>query len=239
MKTFKKELKALKKQLSEPKRHKSQARQEGARNGNTSTNTEEETFSFADAMQGVTPLSQDKVEPDKQVELFKKSQQVKGKHLKHSKQLAASFDFSDMYQAALPQEGPMRFCQEGESTHILKQLRRGDYSPEMTLDLHGLTREMAKAELAALIHTARKELIDCVCVMHGFGQGVLKAALPHYLVQHPQVRAFHQAPLEYGGQAALLVLIDIPLQNNKRYFSPEQPYTVIYLSSSALLCINK
>ena len=216
MKTFKKELKALKKQLSEPHRHKSQARQEGARNGNTSTNTEEEAFSFADAMQGVTPLSQDKVEPDKQVELFKKSQQVKGKHLKHSKQLAASFDFSDMYQAALPQEGPMRFCQEGESTHILKQLRRGDYSPEMTLDLHGLTREMAKAELAALIHTARKELIDCVCVMHGFGQGVLKAALPHYLVQHPQVRAFHQAPLEYGGQAALLVLIDIPLQNNKR-----------------------
>ncbi len=216
MKTFKKELKALKKQLSEPNRHKSHARQEGARNGNTSTNTEEEAFSFADAMQGVTPLSQDKVEPDKQVELFKKSQQVKGKHLKHSKQLAASFDFSDMYQAALPQEGPMRFCQEGESTHILKQLRRGDYSPEMTLDLHGLTREMAKAELAALIHTARKELIDCVCVMHGFGQGVLKAALPHYLVQHPQVRAFHQAPLEYGGQAALLVLIDIPLQNNKR-----------------------
>ncbi|AEA97446.1 endonuclease SmrB [Alteromonas mediterranea] len=216
MKTFKKELKALKKQLSEPKRQTGLARQGHASNRNDFISAEEETFSFADAMQGVTPLSQDKVEPDKQVELFKKSQQVKGKHLKHSKQLAASFDFSDMYQAALPQEGPMRFCQEGESTHILKQLRRGDYSPEMTLDLHGLTREMAKAELAALIHTARKELIDCVCVMHGFGQGVLKAALPHYLVQHPHVRAFHQAPLEYGGKAALLVLIDIPLQNNKR-----------------------
>ncbi|AGP81184.1 hypothetical protein I533_06020 [Alteromonas mediterranea MED64] len=216
MKTFKKELKALKKQLSEPKRQTGLARQGHASNRNDFISAEEETFSFADAMQGVTPLSQDKVEPDKQVELFKKSQQVKGKHLKHSKQLAASFDFSDMYQAALPQEGPMRFCQEGESTHILKQLRRGDYSPEMTLDLHGLTREMAKAELAALIHTARKDLIDCVCVMHGFGQGVLKAALPHYLVQHPHVRAFHQAPLEYGGKAALLVLIDIPLQNNKR-----------------------
>tara|TARA_Y100000296_G_scaffold21168_1_gene25067 strand:- start:725 stop:1375 length:651 start_codon:yes stop_codon:yes gene_type:complete len=216
MKTFKKELKALKKQLAEPKRPVGRAGIEGANTQNPSSSIEEEAFSFADVMQGVTPMSQDKVEPDKQVELVKKSQQVKGKHLKHSKQLAASFNFSDMYQAALPQEGPMRFCQEGESTHILKQLRRGDYSPEMTLDLHGLTREMAKAELAALIHTARKELIDCVCVMHGFGQGVLKAALPHYLVQHPHVRAFHQAPLEYGGQAALLVLIDIPLQNNKR-----------------------
>ncbi len=212
MKTFKKELKALKKQLSEPKRQTGQARLRGK----SDVIDEEDTLSFADAMQGVTPLSQDKVAPDTQVELFKKSKQVKGKHLKHSKQLAASFDFSDMYQAALPQEGPMRFCKEGESTHIVKQLRRGDYSPEMTLDLHGLTREMAKVELAALIYTARKEMIDCVCVMHGFGQGVLKAALPHYLVQHPHVRAFHQAPLEYGGQAALLVLIDIPLQNNKR-----------------------
>jgi len=204
MKTFKKELKAFKKQISDPKS-----------NTETQGQTEDETFSFADAMQGVKPLTQDKVEPDKRVELFEKSQQVSGRNIKHSKQLAASFHFSDMYQAALPQEGPMRFCQEGESTHILKQLRRGDYSPEMTLDLHGLTREMAKAELAALIHTARKESVDCVCVMHGFGQGVLKAALPHYLVQHPHVRAFHQAPQEYGGQAALLVLINMPRQNHQ------------------------
>ncbi len=200
MKTFKKELKALKKHAFKV----------------TTNDAKEETFSFADAMQGVKPLTQDKVVPDKNVSLAKKKKQVSGKNLKHSKQLAAEFDFSDMYQAALPHEGPMRDCREGESTHILKQLRRGDYSPEMMLDLHGLTREMAKSELAALIHSARKELIDCVSIMHGFGQGVLKAALPHYLVQHPHVRAFHQAPLEYGGQAALLVLIDVPLINNKR-----------------------
>lgn len=201
MKAFKKELKAFKKQSSQPE---------------IKSAPEEETFSFANAMQGVKPMQQDKIEPDKQVELFKKSQQVTGRNVKYSKQSSATFDFSDMYQAALPQEGPMRFCQDGESTHILKQLRRGDYSPEITLDLHGLTREMAKAELAALIHTARKELVDCVCVMHGFGQGVLKAALPHYLVQHPHVRAFHQAPLEYGGQAALLVLINVPHDNQRR-----------------------
>ena len=206
MKAFKKELKALKKQTLASKLN----------NAGSIDRVEEETFSFADAMQGVKPLQQDKIEPDKQVALFNKRQQASTAHLTHNKQLAASFSFSDMYQAALPQEGPVRYCRDGESTHIVKQLRRGDYSPEMMLDLHGLTREMAKAELAALIHSARKSSIDCVSIMHGFGQGVLKAALPHYLVQHPHVRAFHQAPLEYGGQAALLVLIDIPLQNNKR-----------------------
>lgn len=211
MKAFKKELKALKKNLSTPIVGKA-----GDVDKVNTDNAEEERFSFADAMKGVKPLQQDKVEPDKQVELFNKRQQASTKHLKNSKQLAASFSFSDMYQAALPQEGPVRYCREGESSHIVKQLRRGDYSPEMMLDLHGLTREMAKAELAALIHAARKEAIDCVSVMHGYGQGVLKAALPHYLVQHPHVRAFHQAPLEYGGQAALLVLVDVPLHNNKR-----------------------
>jgi len=176
----------------------------------------EESFSFADAMQGVKPIKQDKIEPDKKAALLEKKQQAGVTNIKRSKQLAATFNFSDMYQAALPTEGPMRYCRDGMSTHVLKQLRRGDYSPEFMLDLHGLTREAAKLEIASLIYTARKELVDCVCIMHGFGQGVLKAALPHYLVQHPHVNAFHQAPLEYGGQAALLVLIDIPSPAHKR-----------------------
>lgn len=196
MKAFKKELKAMKKQQ-------------------TPTKVEESNFSFADAMKGVTPIEQDKISPDKVAALAQKKRQAGVHNVKRSKHLAASFSFSDMYQAALPTEGPMRYCREDVATHVLKQLRRGDFSPEFMLDLHGMTRETAKAEIAALIHTARKELIDCVSIMHGFGQGVLKAALPHYLIQHPYVKAFHQAPLEYGGQASLLVLIDVPLPNSK------------------------
>jgi len=197
MKAFKKELKAMKKGTEKPK-------------------VIEDTFSFADAMQGVKPITQDKVVPDKKLALERKKHAAGVKHVQRSKQLAASFSFSDMYQAALPHNGPMRYCREGVSTHVLKQLRRGDYSPELLLDLHGMTREMAKTEIASLIFTARKESIDCVSIMHGFGQGVLKAALPHYLVQHPHVKAFHQAPMEYGGQASLLVLLDVPEPEYKR-----------------------
>jgi len=196
MKAFKKELKAMKKGIEKPK-------------------VIEDTFSFADAVQGVKPMEQDKIVPNKKVALEKKKQLAGVKDLKGSKQVAASFSFSDMYQAVLPQEGPMRYCREGVPTHVLKQLRRGDYSPEFLLDLHGMTREMAKTEIASLIYTARKESVDCVSIMHGFGQGVLKNALPHYLIQHPHVNAFHQAPLEYGGQAALLVLLDVPTPEYK------------------------
>lgn len=48
-------------------------------------------------------------------------------------------------------------------------MRRGDYSPELFLDLHGLTQLQAKQELGALIAACRREHIFCACVMHGHG----------------------------------------------------------------------
>lgn len=126
-----------------------------------------------------------------------------------AKQQHAEFFFSDTFRAHLP-EGAVRYCAEGESTQQLKQLRRGDYAPEIMLDLHGMTQAMAKRELAALLHTCQREHIACCSVMSGHGKGILKENLPHWLVQHPAVQAFHQAPPEYGGAAALLVLIKLP-----------------------------
>ncbi|MGL5628054.1 MAG: Smr/MutS family protein, partial [Plesiomonas shigelloides] len=41
------------------------------------------------------------------------------------------------------------------------------------------------------------------------GRHVLKRQTPLWLAQHPQVRAFYQAPKEWGGDAALLVLLDV------------------------------
>lgn len=163
---------------------------------------------FAEAMREVIKLPQDKINPERRRKVQRAQKKQADGSSARSKQVAADFHFSDMFEARLPDEGPVRYCRDGEATHTLKRLRRGDFYPELVLDLHGLTKELAKAELGALLHAARKENIDCVSVMHGIGQGILKRALPHYLIQHPHVRAFHQAPLEYGGNAALLVLVD-------------------------------
>lgn len=45
--------------------------------------------------------------------------------------------------------------------------------------------------------------------MHGHGKHVLKQQTPLWLAQHPDVIAFYQAPKEWGGTAALLLLIEI------------------------------
>ena len=60
-----------------------------------------------------------------------------------------------------------------------------------------------------MIAACRREHVFCACVMHGHGKHILKQQTPLWLAQHPHVMAFHQAPKEYGGDAALLVLIEV------------------------------
>src|SRR5471030_1448881 len=109
----------------------------------------------------------------------------------------------------LQEEGAVRHLRPDVSHFELKKLRRGDYSPELFLDLHGLTQREAKQELGALIAACRREHVHCACVMHGHGKHILKQQTPLWLAQHPDVLAFHQAPKVLGGTAALLVLIEL------------------------------
>lgn len=109
----------------------------------------------------------------------------------------------------MEEEGPTRYVRPGSSPYELKKLRRGDYSPELFLDLHGLTQLQAKQELGALIAACKREHVHCACVMHGHGKHILKQQTPLWLAQHPDVLAFHQAPKEWGGNAAILLLVEL------------------------------
>ncbi|RAT15927.1 MULTISPECIES: endonuclease SmrB [Lonsdalea] len=124
-------------------------------------------------------------------------------------QCDACFYFSDEFQPLLETDGPVRYVRSGASHYELKKLRRGDYPPELFLDLHGLTQQEAKQELGALLAACRREHVYCACVMHGHGKRILKQQTPLWLAQHPDVLAFHQAPREFGGDAALLVLVTL------------------------------
>lgn len=166
---------------------------------------DEEAISlFRAEMKGVKPLKQD---------TFVAARPHKKKALATIKEQREPQDtlfyFSDEYEPLLNEESAVKYLRENEDSHLLKQLRRGDFSPEIFLDLHGLTREQAKLELAALIQTCEKEHLYCASVMTGYGTYTLKRQIPRWLVQHPKVRALHQAPKEWGGEAAILILIDV------------------------------
>ncbi len=157
---------------------------------------------FSALTQGIKPLKQDKRH-------FKAPTKQKRELEEKTTQLHADSYFSDTYQPHLPQEGAMRWSREDVDSYEVKRLRRGDYQPELLLDLHGMRQTEAKLEIAALLQACIKQHCACCCVMHGHGTGILKQNIPMWLAQHPHVRAFHKAPKEWGGDAALLVLVDI------------------------------
>lgn len=127
--------------------------------------------------------------------------------ISNAHQANAYFAFSDAFEAHFDANGPLKYVVQSKYSEQLKRLRRGDYDPDLILDLHGMTRANAKAEVAALLYAAKRQHFRCVCIVHGIGGGILKLQVPNWLVQHPDVVAFHQATLEWGGNGALLVLL--------------------------------
>jgi len=166
-----------------------------------------EEVDFKNAVGKVKPIVLDTIHAQ-QKSIKKKTRFSNAKQLENQKHLA-EFHFSDEYEPLLPNQGAMKYVREDVSSFESKSLRRGDYVPELILDLHGLNQQQTKREISALIQASHKQHVNCVCIVHGIGSKILKNKVPHWLVQHPRVMAFHQATLEWGGNGALLVLLEV------------------------------
>ncbi|WP_297819973.1 endonuclease SmrB [uncultured Paraglaciecola sp.] len=171
---------------------------------------------FKNEFKDIAPIKQDKIPPQRFCSKQNSGLTQKNKtDLTIMKQAAAAFEFSDGFEGHFDIDQPLKYVKPETDSHEVQRLRRGDYPPDLILDLHGFKKEEAKHEIAALIHVAQKKHIYCVSIMHGKGTYALKKSIPNWLIQHPAVMGFHQAPKEWGGQAALLVLIDLPLHHAK------------------------
>ncbi len=78
-----------------------------------------------------------------------------------------------------------------------------------SIDLHGLTTDVAFAALCQFIRAAHKATLKQVIVVTG-KSGVLRMQVPRWLSYspiHSLVRHFNPAPPQNGGHGALLVLL--------------------------------
>jgi DNA-nicking Smr family endonuclease len=113
----------------------------------------------------------------------------------------------------LDTDDALSFRREGIGPDVLSRLRRGQWSVQRHLDLHGMTREVAREALAQFVRQAERDGLRCVRIVHGKGNGspgrepVLKAKVRAWLVQKDAVIAFAQAPAQDGGHGAVLVLL--------------------------------
>nr|WP_315464392.1 Smr/MutS family protein [uncultured Rhodoferax sp.] len=107
----------------------------------------------------------------------------------------------------------LSFRRPGVGTDVTQKLRKGKWSIQKQIDLHGLRSDEAREALSAFIREAHKQGIRCVRVVHGKGLGspgkapVLKDKVHKWLVQKAEVVAFVQAQPAQGGAGALVVLL--------------------------------
>lgn len=116
-------------------------------------------------------------------------------------------------ESLLDTDEALSFRRPGMGLDVVRKLRRGGWSIQRQLDLHGLRREDARDALSAFIREAHKAGIRCVRVVHGKGLGspgktpVLKGRVQSWLIQKAEVIAFVQARPAEGGAGALVVLL--------------------------------
>ena len=165
---------------------------------------------FADSVGAVTPLLDDgRALP------FKARPSPEPRQRKLDEQAAlmeAMSDEVDIETLLLTDDG-LSFRRNGVGQDVVTRLRRGHWSIQAEIDLHGMRREEARDSLAAFVRGAAQRGQRCLRVVHGKGHGspgrqpVLKAKVQRWLGQSDAVIAFAQASGPLGGAGALIVLL--------------------------------
>ncbi len=123
--------------------------------------------------------------------------------------LSDDFDVSTL----LDTDDELSYRRSGIGTDVTQKLRKGHWSLQGQIDLHGLRSDEAREALGQFIRDAHKRGWRCVRVVHGKGLGspgktpVLKSKVQRWLVQKNEVLAFVQAKGSEGGAGALVVLL--------------------------------
>lgn len=105
------------------------------------------------------------------------------------------------------------FLRPGLPAEVLRKLKRGQWINQATIDLHGLTGDAARGELARFLAQARHAGLRCVRVIHGKGtrspnnEPVLRNKVRLSLSRRDEVLAFCDAAPADGGSGAVDILL--------------------------------
>jgi DNA-nicking Smr family endonuclease len=120
---------------------------------------------------------------------------------------------ADTWEVGQEHEAHQTFLRRGLGADILSKLRRGHWSVQSEIDLHGHTSDEAHDALADFLVEARQHGYRCVRVIHGKGltspqrEPVLKGKVRKWLSHWDDVLAYCEAPRHAGGGGAVLVLL--------------------------------
>jgi DNA-nicking Smr family endonuclease len=162
---------------------------------------------FRKAVHGARPLKQDRHNPNRP-----RRKPVPLQRQRDDQEVMASL-LSDDYSPDIETGEELLFVRTGIQQRVLRKFRRGQYTIEAELDLHGRTASEARELVGQFLHRARASNKRCVRIIHGKGLSsigklpVLKVKVNSWLRQWDEVLAFCSARPNDGGTGAVYVLL--------------------------------
>lgn len=166
---------------------------------------QEDLDAFHQAVQGTKPLKSDKTRISSPIP-------AKNPLPRHLRQERESLSLNESLELdSVQSEEFIAWKQAGISNKILRNLRKGQYNVEATLDLHGYTVDQAKTEVDGFLQQCLHERIRVALIIHGKGHHsqmpILKNKLNHWLRGLASVLAFCSAAPSHGSRGAIYVLL--------------------------------
>jgi len=173
----------------------------------TDQDNDDEKSLFRKAVAGARLLKQDRHNPPKP-----RRKPVPLQRRRDDEDVMASL-LSDDYSPDIETGEELLFVRTGIQQRVLRKFRRGQYTIEAELDLHGCTALEARELVGQFLHNARINNKRCVRIIHGKGLSslaklpVLKVKVNSWLRQMDVVLAFCSARPNDGGTGAVYVLL--------------------------------
>ncbi|TAG01110.1 MAG: DNA mismatch repair protein MutS [Betaproteobacteria bacterium] len=110
-------------------------------------------------------------------------------------------------------EDDQSFIRAGINPDLLRKLRRGQWTIQAELDLHGHTQDDAHTAISEFVREARTADWRCVRIIHGKGLSshqkipVLRSKVRRWLQLKDEVLAYCEPRPNGGGSGAILVLL--------------------------------
>jgi DNA-nicking Smr family endonuclease len=155
---------------------------------------------FQDAMHDVTPLT-----GKKRIYPSQSSQYPVVPHPSYSHKPSTPPRLLDV--TPLPADYILSANKVGLSKRQFSKLKQGRIEFNRRLDLHSLSKEQAYLALSRFIDENIANKQACCLIIHGKGQGLLKALVNDFLAHNSKIIAYHSANPSHGGTGAVYALL--------------------------------
>ena len=168
--------------------------------------TDDDRDAFAAAVRGVQPLK-----PTQRLAPERRRPKAIARQARAATEEMLAESMTDGRGLWLAEE--IGFRRRSVVERTFRKLKRGCFSIEDEIDLHGLRQDAAKQALQEFINECVARRLGCVRVVHGKGSRsgpggpVLKASVQQWLAQWDAVLAFASTIPRHGGTGAVYVLL--------------------------------